>query len=449
MTARFRGWSVPTSGTAFLFDVEAIARRGELWRQLDRALLESLRAVDAAPSLGPHGPGAGAGPYRSPALAEPEEARLELWGGLAPGSGHLLVLLAEVGPADPVSRDLYERVAARLPPASILFAGTPLHLPELWPLYAAAEGQVFRCAVSVAGAPPALRVLVRRPEGLLFSAVSPAPVNLSALVDKLDGVNILVAELEGGRGERLNEEGDRVDSRDGASEPPTVLVPPEEPPKGTVPSPTPFTPLDQPPSPLPFSVDTVSIPGSVLVSESLLGLNTADSLGVRSLEVSDADVIAVEVVEAGVVEVSEDAVLAEMVAAPHVALPPLPVEVSLPGPSSGGGVLLARFGGANAESTLVDVGEEDIERVVHAAPEPSVPPLASLSDVELRLILTAPPLREQCERLSQALGRTPGEVARIFALASGSEPRSEIERAFAARVYAVSRAVGWVLGPGE
>jgi hypothetical protein len=107
------------------------------------------------------------------------------------------------------------------------------------------------------------------------------------------------------------------------------------------------------------------------------------------------------------------------------------------------------MGEASSERTLVDVGEEDITGVVRAAPAPELPPLASLSDVELRLILTAPPLREQCERLSQALGRTPGEIARIFALASGSEPRSDIERAFAARVYAVARAVGWVLGPLE
>lgn len=450
MRAEQSRWAVPTQGTAFLFDLESIARQGELWRQLDRAVIEALVAAGA--------------PAQSQA-----GARFALWGGLQHGGSTLLLLLAEIGPGHAFVKDLYEALRPRLPEGGIIFAGAPLQLPELWPLYAVAEGQVLRCAVSAGAAPPALRVLSKQARGASFVAVSPAPIHLAALVDKMEGVGVLVTELERpSRGERLNEEGDRVDSQGDSADPPTVMHPPDEPPKGMLPSPKPFEALDGPASPMPFVAAPVIAREGALVAPAQAPRYTPSG----SLLVADADVIAVQ----------------ELV--PSAALPPLPEEVSLPMPSDGQGAraaLLARLGGASSERTLVDIGDEDIAAEVltgaEAAPgltstekmaplpeEPeivaafalqaparaisspgmaAVTPLAALKDGQLRLILTAAPLRESCDRLAEVLERAPAEIARIFALASGALPTTEAEMAFALRVRATARAVGWVLVPGE
>jgi hypothetical protein len=94
-------------------------------------------------------------------------------------------------------------------------------------------------------------------------------------------------------------------------------------------------------------------------------------------------------------------------------------------------------------STLIDIDDGDIAsaRVVSGAA------LNALSDGELRLILTSAPLHETCQKLAAALNRSPEEIARVYALASGAPAAPGPESTFALRARTVAHVVGWVLAP--
>lgn len=487
MLGRYRKWSSPKTGIAFLFDIEVLSKTyGEVWRPFDRTFVESLLPMVE--------------------VVEGEE-RLEVWGGVWQEGGEvsLFALLAGVQLSSESISAFYGRLRQKLPEGTVVFAGSPQKLPTLVPLFGVSKEGVFRCAVSVEGASPVLRLLVYGADGPVFSAVAPTPVNLAATVDKIQGVSVRVADMSLEGAARYSEEGDRIDAEAAPSESPASAEATEEVkgvesgggeegPDASAPPAAKEGEALSPSSEEAFEVISESGPptpgGSFVISESdvvsvrsVVPGEEVDSQGVEVISDSSIQVVTDDDIkeEISIHDAAREQEEIDLYSPPPLDLIPVPPPLSDPvdtaalmellppgsvlpapagepapedGPVSEEGPApeekkihpLLRFAGVSAERTLIDIGDDDI---TEARPIQVSSPLSSLSDGELRVILTAAPTRETCDRLGEAFGRSPSEIARVFALASGAPCTSEAEGAFAVRAKGVARSVGWVLVPEE
>jgi hypothetical protein len=190
MLGRYRKWTLPQGGVALLVDVAGLSRAAaDPWRLLDRALASALLPLSIKP---------------------PTDDRIEVWGGLEGGGETLALLVAGFPLPSEILAAMFSALCRELPEGVVSYAGAAAARPELLPMYAATAGHVYRCAVSREGSAPSLQILVRGPEGVLLSAVTPSPVNIAAVVDKLPGVSVVVADMAGGAGAGYTEDGDRI-----------------------------------------------------------------------------------------------------------------------------------------------------------------------------------------------------------------------------------------------
>jgi hypothetical protein len=392
MLGRYLKWSTPKGGVAFLVDINALVQaQQEFWRPFDRCFATTLLSLIQ---------------YAS------NSERIEVWGGLfqnGADSNYMVLLSGSVPPPDVVGF-FYGQLRQHLPEGAIIFAGSPSVLPPLLPVYAVTEGTVYRVAVTEDGTTPTLRVVLKSPEGPMVGQIPAVPVNLAAMLDKLSGVSLLIADLSPETGDvGFTEEGDKLASENG------------EPPEGP-----------QPPAEERFVVTEASAP----IDESSQSIESLSG----SLRVVDADVVFIQEI---VPHPSEEPAYSET-AVPHSdadGFPPteepgfpsaeLPTTIR-PSSRQGGGA-----------GTLIDVGDEDIAtaKVVNSAA------LSAITDSELRLILTSAPLEETCQKLAAVLQKQPADIARVYALASGATAVPGPESAFALRARTVASVVGWVLAP--
>ena len=393
MLGRYLKWSIPTGGVAFLVDIDALIKtHHEFWRPFDRCFATTLLSLTQY---------------------TPPNERLEVWGGLFQSGAEInyMVLLAGSALPSDVVGFFYGQLRQHLPEGAIIFAGSPAALPPLLPVYAVTEGTVYRVAVTEDGTTPTLRVVLKSPEGPMVGQIPAVPVNLAAMLDKVAGVSLLIADLSTETGEGgFTEEGDKLASENGEQ-------PPEPP---------------QPPADDRFVA-------AEAISPTEEGSQSIESLS-GSLRVVDADVVFIEEVALHPSEEPEEEAQAyaeePVYSTPSTEEPgfnstELPTTIR-PAPQQGEGA-----------GTLIDVGDEDIAsaKLVNGAA------LNAITDSELRLILTSAPLEETCQKLAAVLQKQPTDIARVYALASGATAVPGPESAFALRARTVASVVGWVLTP--
>jgi hypothetical protein len=395
MLGRYLKWSTPQGGVAFLVDIDALIKaHQEFWRPFDRCFANALLSLTQ---------------YAS------HTERIEVWGGLFQNgaeTNYLLLLAGSALPSEVVSF-FYGQLRQHLPEGAILFVGSPSVLPSVLPVYAITEGTVYRVAVTEDGTTPTLRVVLKSPEGPMVGQIPAVPVNLAAMLDKVAGVSLLIADLSnetGGGG--FTEEGDKLASENG----------------------------EQPEAPQPPNDDKLGATEAISpVEESSQSIESLSG----SLRVMDADVVFIEEV---VPHPSEEP--AEEVSQTYVAEPPYSdVIAKEPQPSADANEIPTMIRPAaspeKSAGTLIDIGDDDIAsaKVVNGTA------LNAITDSELRLILTSAPLEETCQKLAAALQKQPADIARVYALASGATAVPGPESAFALRARTVASVVGWVLAP--
>jgi hypothetical protein len=395
MLGRYLKWSTPQGGVAFLVDIDALIKaHQEFWRPFDRCFANTLLSLTQ---------------YAS------HTERIEVWGGLFQNgaeTNYLLLLAGSALPSEVVSF-FYGQLRQHLPEGAILFVGSPSVLPSVLPVYAITEGTVYRVAVTEDGTTPTLRVVLKSPEGPMVGQIPAVPVNLAAMLDKVAGVSLLIADLSNETGEGgFTEEGDKLASENG--EQPEAPQPPNDDKLGTTEA---ISPVEE---------------GSQSI-ESLSG----------SLRVMDADVVFIEEV---VPHPSEEP--AEEVSQTYVAEPLYSDVIAKelqPSANTNEIPTMIRSAASLEKSagTLIDIGDDDIAsaKVVNGTV------LNAITDSELRLILTSAPLEETCQKLAAALQKQPADIARVYALASGATAAPGPESAFALRARTVASVVGWVLAP--
>jgi hypothetical protein len=410
MLGRYMKWSTPQSGVAFLVDIDAVVKvHHEFWRPFDQSFASTLLLLIQHAS---------------------QSERIEVWGGVYHESGetHYMVLLAgNVPPSDVVSF-FYGQLRQRLPEGAIIFAGSPSMLPALLPVYAVTENTVYRCAVTEDGTAPTLRVLLKSPEGPLIGQIPAVPVNLAAMLDKIPGVSLLIADLSPETGDAgLTEDGDRIKSASGEAPAPSEIQP---------------------------ALDEMVV-SAVAISTPEEETETADS-SVGAVKIVESDVVFVQEVSH---PMEENLVPPPDPPSEPVILPQTPEAEPIPEPAPEVFAEPAQENNydsteipttvrevsaqGDGPSTLINIDDEDIAstKMVRGSA------LNTITDSELRLILTSAPLEETCQKLAAVLQKQPADIARVFALASGAPAVPGPEASLALRARTVASVVGWVLAP--
>ena len=402
MLGRYLKWSTPQGGVAFLVDIDALVKTyQEFWRPFDRCFATTLLSLTQ---------------YAS------QHERIEVWGGLFQNGNetNYMVLLAGSVPPSEVVGFFYGQLRQHLPEGAIIFAGSPSVMPPLLPVYAVTESTVYRVAVTEDGTTPTLRVLLKSPDGPMIGQIPAVPVNLAAMLDKFNGVSLLIADLSPETGDvGFTDDGDKLASENG----------------------------ELPPEPPPPPADDAVVEALSPIEEASQSIESLSG----SLRVVDADVVFVQEVvphpsddEAAYQEPAAEApVYAEE--QPLYADVPTPLTEPPPGFTSAEIPTTIRppTRQGDGAGTLIDVGDDDIA----SAKVVSSNALNAITDSELRLILTSAPLEETCQKLAAVLQKQPADIARVYALASGATSVPGPESAFALRARTVASVVGWVLAP--